>query len=91
MKFAFKVTYELPANQTDAAEVMASLGDAGCTDAFVGFGVAGQVCLEFVREAPSAEAAVVNTIADVRRALPRARLVEVEPDPFGPVDLAADA
>jgi hypothetical protein len=88
MKFALKLTYELPANQTDAAEVMASLGDAGCTDALVGFGVAGQVCVEFVREAHSAEAAILNTIADVSRALPGAKLVEAEPDQFGPFDMA---
>lgn len=55
---------------------MPLLGEAGSTDAFVGLGVAGQVRLEFIRQAASAEAAISRAMADLERALPSAQLIE---------------
>jgi len=80
MEFEFKLTYQLPANQVEADLLMKRLGEAGCTDALVGLGVAGQVALEFIREASTAEEAVLAALEDVKRALPDAKLIEVEPN-----------
>lgn len=59
---------------------MNELGKAGCTDALVSLGIAGQVRFEFFREALSAEAASLSATNDVRLALPEAKLVETGPD-----------
>ena len=82
MEFEFKLTYKLPVNQSDA-DLMTRLGEEGCTDALVGLGVAGQVGLEFVRKASTAEEAVLAAIEDVKRALPDAKLIEARPDFVG--------
>jgi predicted DNA-binding transcriptional regulator AlpA len=44
--------------------------------------------LEFTREADSADAAVRSALADVRSAVPSARLIEVAPDLVGLTDVA---
>lgn len=79
MEFDFRLTYQLPDNQSDAAQVIAKLGAEGCIDALVGLGVAGQVSLEFVREVSTAEAAIMSAYEDVMRALPNATLIEAAP------------
>ena len=55
---------------------MAKLGAEGGTDALIGLGVAGQVALEFAREALTAEAAIQSALEDVKRALPSDTLIE---------------
>lgn len=87
MEFKLKLTYKLPTSQDDAELLMARLGEEGCTDALVGLGVAGQVVLEFVREASTAEGAVRAALEDVKRALPDAKLIEAEPDFVGLRDM----
>ena len=37
----FKLTYQLPDYQSDAAQLIIKLGAEGCTDALVGLGMAG--------------------------------------------------
>jgi predicted DNA-binding transcriptional regulator AlpA len=88
MEFEFKLTYKLPADQGDADLLMTQLGEQGCTDALVGLGVAGQIGLEFVREASTAEDAILAALADVKRALPDAKLIEAGPDFVGLTDVA---
>lgn len=83
MEFEFKLTYMLPSTELRADQLMNKLGEAGCTDALVGLGVAGQVGLEFIREAPSAKEAILSAVAAVKRALPDARLIDAEPDFVG--------
>lgn len=53
------------------------LGEAGCDDALVGIGQPGRLALEFNREAADADEAVRSALADVRRAVPSAKLIEV--------------
>lgn len=71
MEYEFKLTYKLP-SEPDVDQVVNKLGEAGCTDALVGLGVDGQIALEFVREASTAEEALQSALEDVKRALPDA-------------------
>jgi predicted DNA-binding transcriptional regulator AlpA len=64
------------------------LGEAGCTDALVGVGIAGRLALEFTREAESAQIAVRSALEDVKNAIPSAMLVEVSPDFVGLTEVA---
>ncbi len=52
------------------------MAEEGCDDALVGFGQAGRLALEFVREATFAHDAIEIAIENVRRAVPNARLIE---------------
>lgn len=88
MEYEFTLKYRLDPQDADHDAVVERLGVAGCTDALVGLGVAGHLGLEFVREADSAEEAILSALADVRSALPGAKLVEAGPDLVGLTDIA---
>ncbi len=88
MEYTFTLKYQLTAHDSDADALVERLGEAGCDDALVGTGQPGRVALEFTREATSAEAAVRSALADVRRAVPSAKLIEVAPDLVGLTDVA---
>lgn len=49
----------------------------------MGVGQPGRLALEFTREAKSAQAAVGSALADVKRVIPTARLIEAAPDFVG--------
>ena len=88
MEYTFTLTFKLSAQDADETLIMTRLGEAGCTDALVGLGMAGQVGLEFIREAASAQAAILSALAEVKQALPSARLIEASPDFVGLTDVA---
>lgn len=54
----------------------------------MGVGQPGRLALEFSREADSAEEAVRTALADVKSAVPSARLIEASPDLVGLADVA---
>ncbi len=83
MEFEFKLTYQLSGSQPDADQLLTKLGEEGCTDALVELGVAGQVDMEFVRAALTAEEALNGAIEDIKRTLPKATLVEAAPKVLG--------
>jgi len=85
----FVLAFALPAPSADMDDVVERLGAAGCDDATVGIGRWGRLALAFVREAETAGAAVASALADVRTAVPGARLVEASPDLVGLTDVAA--
>jgi len=88
MEYTFTLTYRLPQDDCDLDTLVERLGEAGCDDALVGLGLPGQIGLDFIREADSAQEALLTALADVRRALPQARLVEAVPDFVGLSDAA---
>lgn len=77
MQFSFTLKYQLQASDTDA--LVGRVAEEGCDDALVGVGRSGRFSLEFAREAGSAKEAVESALADVRRAVPDARLIEATP------------
>jgi predicted DNA-binding transcriptional regulator AlpA len=88
MEYEFTLKFKLDPKDSDLDALVERLGAAGCEDAMVGLGVAGQLGLEFVREAASAEDAILSALADVKRAIPHAQLVEAGPDFVGLTDVA---
>lgn len=88
MEYEFTLKFKLPFGEADMDAVVERLGEQGCTDALAGLGQEGYIGLEFVREAQSAEAALLSAMDDVKRAVPGAVLVEAGPDFVGLTDVA---
>ncbi len=88
MEYAFTLKFKLPHAEDNDEKIMLSLAEAGCTDALVGLGSAGHIGLEFIREAASAEVAILSAMEDVNKALPGATLIEAGPDFVGLTDVA---
>ncbi len=88
VEYTFTLKYQLGAASVDFDELVEQLGNFGCDDALVGLGQPGRVALEFIRDAPNAQAAIKSALADVRRALPDAILIEAAPDLVGVTDVA---
>lgn len=88
MEYTFTLKYQLAEDDCDPDLLVERLGEAGCDDALVGVGQPGRLALEFTREAADAEAAVRSALADVRKAVPAAELIEVAPDLVGLTDVA---
>lgn len=89
MEYEFILKYALPDEKADASQYLDALFEAGCDDATIGVGKMGAIALEFVREAASADEAVLSAIADVKKAMPDAELIEVSPDLVTPTEIAS--
>ena len=87
-EYDFLLKFDLPDPDVDPEEFVDALYEAGCDDATVGIGQHGRVSLKFTRAAASAIEAVSSAIADVRKAIPEARLIEATPDLVGLTDIA---
>ncbi|PRC94924.1 helix-turn-helix transcriptional regulator [Solimicrobium silvestre] len=88
MDYDFTLKFKLPDTNTDADAILEKLGAAGCDDALVGLGIPGRIALDFTRNANSAQAAILSALADVKLAIPDAKLLEVGPDFVGITDVA---
>jgi len=87
-EYRFTLTFALDTSDADADELVERLGEAVCDDAAVGIGRRGRLALEFARDAEGAAEAVTSALADVRRAVPDATLIEASPDLVGLTDVA---
>ena len=88
MEYIFTLKYQLTEHDNEPDALADRLGEAGCDDPLVGTGQPGRLALEFTREAESAQVAVRSALADVKRAIPSAKLVEAVPDFVGLTDVA---
>jgi hypothetical protein len=88
MEYTFSLKYQLSTDDGDHSSLVESLGAEGCDDALIGIGKPGRIALEFVRESKTAEDALISALADVKRAIPTAKLIEVSPDFVGLTDAA---
>ncbi|MGH8226912.1 MAG: DNA-binding protein [Steroidobacteraceae bacterium] len=88
MEYDFTLKFKLPSADMSADRLIEQLGAEGCNDALVGVGQAGRIALNFTREASSASEAVLSAIAETRRAIPGATLIEAAPDYVGLTDVA---
>lgn len=88
MEYMFTLKYQLQPGDDDHSSLVERLGSDGCDDALVGIGLPGRIALEFVRESETAEAALLSALADVKRTIPTAKLIEVSPDFVGLTEAA---
>lgn len=86
--FDFTLKFILPNESGDPSEHLEKLGKVGCDDALIGVGQPGRIALNFDREAKTAFDAIGSAVADVKRAIPTAKLVEATPDLVGLTDVA---
>ncbi|MDO8789657.1 MAG: DNA-binding protein [Sulfuritalea sp.] len=87
-EYDFILKFDLPDREVDPEKFVDALYEAGCDDATVGIGQNGRLALNFIREAASAFVAVSSAIADVKKAIPGAKLIEATPDLVGLTDIA---
>jgi hypothetical protein len=87
-EYEFTLKFTLPDPDADPELHVAALERSGCDDAIIGIGKRGRIALEFARRARSSDAAVRSALADVRKVIPGARLVEAQPDLVGLSDVA---
>ena len=87
-EYEFTLKFQLPNPTTDTGMFVDALYESGCDDAIIGTGIKGFIALDFIREAPSAYDAISSAINDVRKAIPRAEIVEASPDFVGVTDVA---
>lgn len=88
MEYEFTLKFVVPVDEWDPDVLIERLGKGDCDDALVGTGLPGRLGLDFTREAPTAQKAILSAIRDVKGAVPSAELVEVGPDIVGLTDVA---
>jgi flavorubredoxin len=74
----FTLKFALPSPDVDVDDCVERLGSCGCDNAIVGIGQKGRIALRFMREADSAEQAVLTGITDRSSACLHVRDVERE-------------
>lgn len=87
-EYEFTLKFSLQNEADNPAEYIEKLGTTGCNDALIGVGQNGRIALNFVRESTSAYEAIISAIANVKEAIPGAKLVEATPDIVGLTDVA---
>ena len=87
-EYEFTLTFALASPDVHVDDYVERLGHCGCEDAVIGIGQKGRIALSFIREADSAEEAVISGITNVRCAIPDAALIEASPDFVGLSDVA---
>jgi len=85
-EYEFTLKFALDPGGVDIDDSLELLADCGCDDAIIG--LKGRLAVSFLREADSAEEAVLSAISDVRCALADAELIEASPDFVGLTDVA---
>ena len=79
LEFDFTLRFSLEEDDSLVDAVMARLEKAGCGESLAGGSITGQLELQFVRRAATAEQALKGATAAVLRAFPSAKLVKIEP------------
>lgn len=77
MEYIFTLRYHVGHADGSFDAIIDRLAESGCKDALIGMGQPGTLALEFSRVAPRARTAVRSALADVKRAMPNASLLEV--------------
>ncbi|MFA9461956.1 helix-turn-helix transcriptional regulator [Thiohalorhabdus sp. Cl-TMA] len=87
-EYDFRLKFRLGSANEDAGKYLEALAEVGCDDALVGVGQNGRVSLHFIRAADSAMEALTSAVANARKAIPDAKLIEADPDYVGVTDIA---
>ena len=77
-EYEFDLTFSLPDALENPEIYVEALGER-CDDALIGIGQKGRISLSFIRQSDTDLNAVTSAIADVMRAIPGAKLIEMIP------------
>lgn len=83
MEYIFTLKYQLAESDCNHDELVERLIEGGCDDAIIGIGQPGRIALEFTRESSDARSALLSAMANVKAAIPTAKLIEAAPDFVG--------
>jgi predicted DNA-binding transcriptional regulator AlpA len=86
--YEFTLKFAVPVRTEHPDDWIERLAESGCDDALIGTGMPGRLALAFDRAAETAEEALRSALADVRRAIPEAQLIEAGPDFVGITEMA---
>ena len=86
-EYDFALIFELLENEK-AEDYLDALYEAGCDDATIGMGKIGYISVDFIREAEYCYDAIESAIANVKKAIPHAKLIYVSPDLVGVKELS---
>jgi hypothetical protein len=87
-KYKFSLAFKLNDPGSDPESFLDALFESGCDDSTPGIGKLGYIAFDFSREADTAFDAVTSAIANVKQAIPDAKLIEASPDMGGISDIA---
>jgi hypothetical protein len=87
-EYDFTLKFSLQNDRSDPDFYVEKLYTGGCDDALIGVGNKGYISLNFIRESLSSYEAVASAIADVKKVIPSAKLIESTPDFVGLTDVA---
>lgn len=87
-EYEFTLKFSLPNNDLKEEQYLESLYNHGCDDALIGLGKKGRIALNFIRESESAHEAIFSAITNVKKAIPKATLIEATPDFVGLTEVA---
>lgn len=87
-EYEFTLNFSFQDTSINPEVYIERLGAEGCDDALVGIGRKGRIALNFIRESTSAFEAISSALADVKRVIPDAQLIEATPDLVGLTDVA---
>ncbi|MGD0960426.1 MAG: DNA-binding protein [Methylomonas sp.] len=87
-KYDFTLKFDISGIKDAQDTIAGALYGNGCDDAVIDIGKAGQIALNFERNAASATEAISSALNDVKKTLPDARLIEATPDFVGVTDIA---
>ena len=85
--YEFTLKFSLSDNNINS-EIYIERLEEKCNDALIGIGKKGSIGLNFNRQSDSAYNAIASAIADVKKAIPDAKLIEASPDFVGLTDIA---
>jgi predicted DNA-binding transcriptional regulator AlpA len=87
-EYEFTLKFKLQDSSIDLDFYVEKLYEFGCDDAIVGLGKKGYIGFNFIRKSHSAYEAVTSAIRDIKKAIPKANLIEASPDFVGIMDIA---
>jgi len=87
-EYEFTLKFSLQDASINPEIYVEMLGANGCDDALVGIGQKGRIALTFARDATSAFEAISSALADIKRVISDAQLIEATPDLVGLTDVA---
>ena len=87
-EYNFTLQFKLQNHQDNPETFLKQLYESGCDDALIGIGNKGYIVFDFMRQSTSAYQAIESAVKNIKKVIPDAILVAVDPDLVGMNDIA---